>query len=98
MSYNNIIPDECHEEVDEELWNYVRERDNDMCQHPDCGGPGHECHHIVYRSHGGRHKASNLIWLCGDHHYIEHNRKAYSRKYFLNKVKLNELKLRERLV
>ena len=29
-----------------------------------CGKPGHEVHHVVYRSHGGRDVPDNLALLC----------------------------------
>jgi 5-methylcytosine-specific restriction endonuclease McrA len=29
-----------------------------------CGGLGHDCHHIEFRSRGGRDEPSNLILVC----------------------------------
>jgi 5-methylcytosine-specific restriction endonuclease McrA len=40
----------------------VRKRDGGKCRA--CGKPGTEVHHIVYRSHGGKDVASNLILTC----------------------------------
>lgn len=33
-----------------------------------CKGPGQHIHHIVYRSHGGRDVASNLLLVCDGCH------------------------------
>ena len=39
-----------------------------------CGGiTQSEVHHIKFRSQGGKDKADNLIWLCGDCHRSAHN-------------------------
>lgn len=90
-------PEEVHENVTEELWQYVHERDNGLCQV--CGGAGAEKHHIIYRSKvGGLHKANNLVNLCTKCHHIEHSVKSKPRKYYEKRVKRNEIKLRENLV
>lgn len=34
-------------------------------------------HHIVYRSQGGSHDDTNLIWLCAKHHDLVHSDKAH---------------------
>lgn len=34
-----------------------------------CGRPG-QCHHIIFRSHGGMNIELNYAWLCADHHTV----------------------------
>lgn len=48
----------------------VRKRDGGKCRC--CGKPGNQIHHIVYRSHGGKDDAGNLILTCGDCHAAIH--------------------------
>lgn len=44
-----------------------------------CGKPSVHVHHILFRSHGGKHEADNLICLCEEHHRAAHreNEKEY---------------------
>lgn len=44
----------------------VHERDGNLCRN--CGAKGTQCHHIVFRSAGGKHELSNLILLCSHCH------------------------------
>lgn len=41
---------------------FVRKRDGGKCR--SCGKPGSQIHNIVYRSHGGKDEAGNLILTC----------------------------------
>lgn len=45
---------------------FVRKRDKGRCRR--CLGVGNQAHHIVYRSHGGKHEPKNLIWSCARCH------------------------------
>lgn len=54
----------------------VRERDGNRCRF--CrSGDMVEVHHIVYRSRGGTHHASNLVCLCGRCHRAVHAKKLH---------------------
>jgi hypothetical protein len=46
----------------------VRERDHGHCQVPGCSRRAAHSHHVLFRSHGGGHEASNRIGLCAWHH------------------------------
>ena len=48
----------------------VCERDNYTCQL--CGRQANHTHHIIYRSHGGKHIPENLICLCIACHETAH--------------------------
>lgn len=52
----------------------IRQRDSQACRW--CGHPGQECHHIHYRSEGGKNETSNLILLCMKCHARAHSSKA----------------------
>lgn len=42
-----------------------------------CGYPGQEVHHVTFRSQGGKHEVSNLIFLCTEcHHGKAHGSEA----------------------
>lgn len=51
----------------------VLDRDQSRCRW--CGTPTTECHHIIYRSQGGKHEIDNLITLCARHHALVHSDK-----------------------
>lgn len=38
-----------------------------------CGSQGHDVHHVVYRSRGGKDAENNLVLLCRDCHRAIHN-------------------------
>lgn len=48
----------------------VRKRDGGKCR--SCRKPGQQVHHIVYRSHGGKDVAANLILTCDKCHAAIH--------------------------
>lgn len=96
MNFKNFDPDECFEEVTEELWQYVYNRDNGICQVS--GGEGHETHHIKYRSAGGKNCANNLILLSMKSHWVEHNVEPLNERCYIKQVKKNEKRFRARLV
>ena len=45
-----------------ELKKRIRKRDGSVCR--SCGRFGVEIHHLVYRSHGGKDEAKNVVLLC----------------------------------
>jgi 5-methylcytosine-specific restriction endonuclease McrA len=59
---SDFDPEIVFDTVTDELCEYVKERDNGMCQL--CGRMGSEIHHVLFRSLGGTNKANNLILLC----------------------------------
>lgn len=48
----------------------VKARDRGRCRC--CGSPGSDLHHILYRSHGGKDTADNLVTVCRDCHRAIH--------------------------
>ena len=48
----------------------VRERDGGKCRI--CGREGHEVHHVVMRSRGGKDEPSNLVLVCRSCHADAH--------------------------
>lgn len=52
----------------------TRKRDDRRCRVPDCRRSAQHLHHIVYRSTSkvGRWHTSRCLWLCVDHHQLEH--------------------------
>ena len=79
-----------------EIWDYVYERDNCLCQM--CGGTKLlQQHHIISRGKGGGTHTNNLILMCYDCHIG----KAFTKKItenLLSKAIKNEIKFRERMV
>ena len=55
---------------------YVFARDNYTCQVCKKKGKILNTHHIIYRSHGGSDRASNLISVCTDCHTYENHQKG----------------------
>jgi 5-methylcytosine-specific restriction endonuclease McrA len=49
----------------------VKQRDQGRCRL--CSGPGFDCHHITYRSRGGKNEARNTVLLCRRCHADVHN-------------------------
>ena len=52
----------------------VRRRDHGKCQRPGCKASAVHCHHIKFRSRGGRWVSSNIVSLCVDCHKLVHAR------------------------
>ncbi len=50
----------------------VKARDKGRCRVTGCKDASTEMHHIVYRSHGGKHISSNCVSLCTLHHKFVH--------------------------
>lgn len=52
----------------------TRKRDHGKCRIPGCKEHAVHLHHIVYRSKSKqlRWKTGNVVWLCLDHHRLEH--------------------------
>ena len=100
MKYFDI--EENHTEMDEELCTYILERDQGLCTN--CGMQGHHIHHIAFRSNGGKHRATNLAYLCHTCHDAVHFGGMGKRQVerITNSIKvqieLNEKRLRRYLV
>ena len=67
----------------------VLERSGGFCEidHPNCPGPARHMHHILMRSQGGKHEASNLLHLCHTAHVEVHANPSvsYERGWLLRK-------------
>src|SRR5262245_23861406 len=52
----------------------TRKRDKGHCRVPNCRNRAQHLHHIVYRSKSkmNRWATGRLVWLCVDHHRLEH--------------------------
>ncbi len=52
----------------------TRKRDGGRCRIPNCHERAEHLHHIVYRSKSKRlrWKTENCVWLCADHHSLQH--------------------------
>lgn len=52
----------------------TRKRDKGKCRIPGCSERAEHLHHIVYRSKSKRlrWRTENCVWLCVDHHRLEH--------------------------
>jgi 5-methylcytosine-specific restriction endonuclease McrA len=52
----------------------TRKRDKGKCRIPGCKEAAVHLHHIVYRSKSKRlrWRTENCVWLCVDHHRLEH--------------------------
>lgn len=52
----------------------TKKRDLGKCRVPGCIDRALHLHHIVYRSASSKRKwaTSNCVWLCADHHKLEH--------------------------
>jgi hypothetical protein len=46
----------------------VRDRDQGYCQVPGCSRRAAHSHHVLFRSQGGGHEASNQLGVCAFHH------------------------------
>lgn len=57
----------------------IYERDNGLCQ--ECGRPGTEIHHCVFRSQGGRGVFTNGVLLCSDCHRKVHQLRELAEKW-----------------
>jgi len=95
MGYRSIDPEEEYEHCF--LWDYVYQRDNEMCQL--CGAPGGEQHHVISRGRRGITKASNLILLCHTcHRGGNHNFSQTDTEKMLFIVRRNESRFRQRMI
>jgi len=96
----DLNPNQEFEKIIEELAYYIHSRDNGLCQI--CGQSGTEIHHVVFRSHVGKHKANNLILLCSKCHRDSisgiHGNLGSNIQQLLQKIVKNERTLRNNLV
>ena len=61
------------QEIPPAMRRYIERRDHGRCQVPGCRASKYlDCHHIVFRSAGGRHEKENLVLVCGAHHRAVH--------------------------
>jgi len=99
MNLKEVDPYKEYKEITEDLVQYIRLRDYDLCQIT--GGKGTEIHHIVFKSHGGTNKPNNLILLSKKGHMLQHGllrEKIVLQKELLDRVLKNERKLRRSMV
>ena len=96
MLLTNFDPNEVFEELTDELRSYVFFRDNGVCQI--CGKSASEPHHVIYRSHGGKHCANNIASICNKCHYKIHNKQDKYKELLLTRIKENEQQLRRDLI
>ena len=99
LTLKSIDPNFAYAIIDELLRSYIFERDDSFCQI--CGCEGQVIHHILFRSHGGKNIAFNLILLCTICHNRQHglnNKQPVQDSALIRMVKNNEKRLRERLV
>jgi hypothetical protein len=67
-------PQRAHQDVSPGVARLVWRRDGGRCRAPGCRSTrGLEIHHLVHRTEGGSHDASNLILACGAHHAAHHD-------------------------
>lgn len=69
------------QEIPEEARRFVLRRDFYTCQC--CGNADPDqltLHHILYRSHGGRHTAENLVTLCSWCHRDVHDGRLFVKR------------------
>lgn len=99
MRLYQFDPNEEFDTVTPELSYYVRSRDNEKCCL--CSKQGSQIHHMVFRSHQGKHKATNLALLCHTCHDNLHHGKFSNRtevlKQLVSRIEKNEKLLRERI-
>lgn len=98
MAFAEINPDHPYEEITEEIWNYIYERDQGTCQVT--GTRGTEIHHIVFKSHGGDNRPSNLVLVSKKGHAKQHGPTQWRIKKgtLKKKVQENEERFRRRMV
>lgn len=99
MRLHSFDPNEEFDTVTSELSYYVRTRDNDRCCL--CAKLGSQLHHMIFRSHQGKHTSKNLALLCHTCHDNLHHGKFSNRtevlKQLQERIAKNEKTLRERI-
>ncbi len=72
-SIDGATPERAHQDVPPSVARLVWRRDGGRCRVPGCrSARGIEIHHLVHRTHGGSHDASNLALLCSACHLAHH--------------------------
>jgi hypothetical protein len=75
-SLDGAEPERAHQDVPPSVVRFVWRRDGGRCRVPGCrSARGIELHHLVHRTDGGGHDASNLALLCSACH-VSHHRGA----------------------
>jgi 5-methylcytosine-specific restriction endonuclease McrA len=67
-----------YDPIPDKVKKQVLDRDK-YCQ--GCGGPGVHLHHIIFRSHGGKHEVDNLVYLCNLCHSNAHSYNVWRRHW-----------------
>jgi 5-methylcytosine-specific restriction endonuclease McrA len=90
-------PDYCYILVEDELYQYVLERDNRLCIL--CGRDGEQVHHIIMKSlchhHVTPNYANNLALLCKKCHDKQHGVERKGEEALQGIIKKNEARLRK---
>jgi HNH endonuclease/RuvA, C-terminal domain len=72
-SIDGATPERAHQDVPPSVARLVWRRDGGRCRVPGCrSARGIEIHHLVHRTDGGSHDASNLALLCSACHLAHH--------------------------
>ncbi len=72
-SIDSGTPERAHQDVSPSVARLVWRRDGGRCRVPGCrSARGIEIHHLVHRTDGGNHDASNLALLCSACHLAHH--------------------------
>lgn len=98
MKLKNIDPEKEFSEVTEELYHYVVNRDDGLCQV--CGCRADHVHHIKFKSQLGKNKANNLVCLCREHHIDLVHADSGNKEleiFLLERVAKNEARYRSRI-
>ena len=72
-SIEGAVPERAHQDIPPSIVRLVWRRDGGRCRIPGCrSARGLEIHHLVHRTDGGNHDASNLALLCSSCHRAHH--------------------------
>lgn len=99
-----LDPNHEYDSMNEELYLYVINRDNELCQMSSCGKRAASVHHIIFRSEKPIHCANNLVCLCSKHHDMFHHKhvpgfdKATINRKLREAIERNEARYRRNLV
>lgn len=78
------------QQIPKELRDNVIAADGGICR--SCGSKySLHCHHVIYRSQGGKHERHNLITLCHDCHALVHSNKKIYQPILLGMIWLRDV-------